>query len=86
MKKIPQRTCIGCNTQKNKNELIRIVMNKEGQISIDKTGKANGRGAYICNNVDCLEKIIKSKRLEKSFETQISDDIYEKLKSEINKN
>lgn len=83
MKKIPQRTCIGCNTQKNKNELIRIVINKEGQISIDRTGKANGRGAYICDNIECLEKIIKSKRLEKSFETQISNEIYEELKSEI---
>lgn len=86
MKKIPQRTCIGCNTQKNKNELIRIVINKEGQISIDRTGKANGRGAYICDNIECLEKIIKSKRLEKSFETQISNEIYEELKSEISKN
>lgn len=86
MKKIPQRTCIGCNTQKNKNELIRIVMNKEGQISIDRTGKANGRGAYICDNIECLEKMIKSKRLERSFETHISNEIYEELKSEINKN
>ena len=86
MKKIPQRTCIGCNTQKNKNELIRIVMNKDGQISIDRTGKANGRGAYICDDIECLEKMIKSKRLEKSFETQISNEIYEELKSEIIKN
>lgn len=86
MKKIPQRTCIGCNTQKNKNELIRIVMNKEGQISIDRTGKANGRGAYICDNIECLEKMIKSKRLEKSFDTNISNEIYEELKQEINKN
>lgn len=86
MKKIPQRTCIGCNTQKNKNELIRIVINKEGQISIDRTGKANGRGAYICDNIECLEKMIKSKRLEKSFDTNISNEIYEELKQEINKN
>ena len=49
MKKIPQRTCVGCNSQKSKNELIRIVMDKDGNISVDKTGKANGRGAYICN-------------------------------------
>ena len=68
LKKIPQRTCIGCNVQKNKSDLIRIVMNKEGNISIDKTGKANGRGAYICNNIECLEKAIKSKKLERSFE------------------
>lgn len=83
MKKIPQRTCIGCNVQKNKNDLIRIVINKEGKISIDRTGKANGRGAYICDSAECLEKMIKSKRLEKSFERKISDDIYEALKNEI---
>ena len=83
LKKIPQRTCIGCNVQKNKNELIRIVINKEGEIFIDKTGKANGRGAYICNNSECLEKVIKSKRLERSFETTISNEIYDELRKEI---
>lgn len=83
MKKIPQRTCIGCNVQKNKKDLIRIVINKEGEISIDRTGKANGRGAYICDNIDCFEKMIKSKKLEKSFERKISDDIYEALRNEF---
>ena len=83
MKKIPQRTCVGCNVQKNKNELIRIVINKEGNIFIDKTGKANGRGAYICNNPECLEKAIKSKRIERSFETSLSDEIYDELRNEI---
>ena len=86
MKKIPQRMCIGCNTQKNKNELIRIVINKEGAISIDKTGKANGRGAYICNNINCLEKMIKSKRLERAFETEISAEIYDELRADITNN
>lgn len=83
MKKIPQRTCIGCNSQKNKKELIRIVKNKDGIISIDKTGKAEGRGAYICNNIECLEKAIKTKRLEKLFEMKISDEIYENLRGVI---
>ncbi len=83
MKKIPQRTCIGCNVQKNKKDLIRIVINKEGEISIDRTGKANGRGAYICDNIECFEKMIKSKKLEKSFERKISDDIYEALRNEF---
>lgn len=83
MKNLPQRTCIGCNSQKNKNDLIRIVKNKEGIISIDKTGKANGRGTYICNNIECLEKVIKSKRLEKTFETKISEEIYENLRGVI---
>ena len=80
MKKQPQRTCMGCNTKKDKKELVRIVKNKEGQISIDKTGKMEGRGAYICNNIECLEKVIKNKRLEKSFEMQISKEIYDNLR------
>ena len=80
MKNLPQRTCIGCNTQKNKNELIRIVKNKEGTIFIDKTGKAQGRGVYLCNDVHCLEKTIKSKRLERVFETKIADEIYDNLR------
>ena len=84
MKKIPQRTCIGCNVQKNKGDLIRIVLNKNGEISIDKTGKANGRGAYICDNIECFDKMVKSKRLERSFERKISEEIYEDLRKEIN--
>ena len=80
MKSLPQRTCIGCNSKKNKNELIRIVKDKYGNISIDKTGKANGRGAYICDDIECLQKAVKSKRLEKVFETAISEEIYENLR------
>lgn len=80
MKSLPQRTCIGCNSKKNKSELIRIVKNKEGNISIDKTGKAAGRGAYICDNVECLEKAIKSKKIEKAFEMKINNEIYESLR------
>ena len=83
MKKLPQRTCIGCNTEKDKKDLIRIVKNKDGSINIDKTGKASGRGAYICNNIECLEKAIKSKRLEKVFKNRISDEIYENLRGVI---
>ena len=73
MKKEPQRTCLGCKESKNKKELIRIVKQNDGKIFIDKTGKANGRGAYICNNIECLEKAIKSKRLENNFETKIDN-------------
>lgn len=79
MKTIPKRTCIGCNIQKDKKELIRIVKDKDGNISIDKTGKASGRGAYICNNIECLQKAKKSRKLEKAFETKISEEIYSKL-------
>ena len=71
---------MGCNAKKDKKDLIRIVKNKNGQITIDKTGKLEGRGAYICDNKDCLEKIIKSKRLERVFDMQISNEIYESLR------
>lgn len=83
MKKIPLRTCMGCNEKKPKKELIRIVKNKEGIISLDKTGKQEGRGAYICNSVECLEKVVKSKRLEKVLEKEISEQIYNNLKDII---
>ena len=83
MKKIPQRKCLGCGVSKDKNELIRIVKQSDGNIFIDKTGKTNGRGAYICNNVQCLEKAIKSNRLEKNFETKIENKIYESLRGVI---
>ena len=83
MKKIPQRTCMGCNEQKDKNQLIRIVKDKEGNITIDKTGKKEGRGAYICDKEECLEKVKKNKRLERIFEISISQDIYENLRGVI---
>lgn len=83
MKKIPLRTCMGCNAKKPKKELIRIVKNKENQIFVDKTGKQDGRGAYICDDVKCLEKVIKTKRLEKVLEIQISEEIYENLRGVV---
>lgn len=83
MKKEPQRTCLGCKESKDKKELIRIVKQNDGKIFIDKTGKANGRGAYICNNIECLEKAIKSKRLQNNFETKIDNEIYESLRGVI---
>ena len=83
MKQLPERTCMGCNVKKPKKEFIRIVKNKENEINIDRTGKMPGRGAYICDNIECLEKLIKSKRLEKVFGIKISDEIYEKLRGVI---
>lgn len=83
MKKMPQRTCMGCNEKKDKKDLIRIVKNKENQIAIDRTGKMEGRGAYICDKVECLEKVIKSKRLERVLEHQIDDEIYNNLRGVI---
>lgn len=83
MKKQPQRTCMGCNEKKDKNQLIRIVKEKNGEILVDRTGKKEGRGAYICDNEKCLEKLIKSKRLERVFEMNISQEIYESLRGVI---
>ena len=83
LKKMPERTCIGCNEVKAKNDLIRIVKTKENEVFVDKTSKASGRGAYICNNVECLEKAIKSKRLNKTFKMQIDNQIYEILRGEM---
>lgn len=83
MKKIPSRTCIGCGEQKTKKELIRIVKNQAGEINIDKVGKLPGRGAYICDNIQCLEKAIKLKKFEKSFEMKIKEDVYENLRKII---
>ncbi len=83
MKKVPLRTCMGCNSKKTKKELIRIVKNKENNVSIDKTGKMEGRGAYICDDIACLEKVIKSKRLEKVLDIAISEQTYNELRSVI---
>ena len=86
MKKIVQRMCIGCNEKKDKRELIRVVLNKQGEISIDRTGKLDGRGAYICDNIDCLEKAIKNKKLEKTFDIKIDEQIYGQLRGVIIEN
>lgn len=83
IRKIPQRKCVGCGTSKDKKELIRVVKNAEGEISVDLTGKKNGRGAYICHDAECLKKAKKAGRLEKSFECQISEEIYTRLMQEI---
>lgn len=83
MKKIVQRTCMGCNLKKDKKELIKLVFNKNNEIFVDETGKAQGRGAYICNDVECLEKLIKTKRLERVFKTKIDDKLYENIRGVI---
>lgn len=71
---------MGCNAKKDKKDLIRIVKTNEGVVTVDKTGKINGRGAYICNSLDCLEKVAKSKRLEKVLEIKIDEKIYDVLR------
>ena len=79
IKKIPQRQCIGCGDMKSKKEMIRVIRTKEGEMSIDFTGRANGRGAYICNNVECLKKAVKNQGLNRSFKTIVPKEIYDEL-------
>ncbi|GAA0734989.1 RNase P modulator RnpM [Clostridium oceanicum] len=82
-RKIPLRMCTGCGESKPKKDLIRVVRSKEGEISVDLTGKKSGRGAYICKDIDCLNKAYKSKRLERNLESKIDEDVYERLREEI---
>ena len=82
-KKIPERMCIGCLQHKPKKELVRIVKSPEGEISVDLTGRKNGRGAYICHDIQCLKKARKSKKIEKAFSCQIPDEVYDRLEAEI---
>ena len=79
IKKIPMRQCVGCMEMKPKNELIRVVKSPEGEISLDVSGKKNGRGAYICKSSDCLAKAIKAKKLQRAFETAIPESVYKSL-------
>ena len=79
---IPTRTCIGCGVKKGKNDFIRIVK-KDAQIEIDKTGKKEGRGAYICESIECFEKAYKTKKIEKNFKMKIDESVYERLKGII---
>jgi len=85
-RKIPLRKCIGCMESFPKKELCRIVKNKDNEIQLDMTGKLNGRGTYICKKTDCLDKAIKTKRLSKSLEAEIPEEIYKAIRSEIEKN
>ncbi len=82
-KKVPMRMCLGCQEMKPKKELIRVVKNKENEISLDFTGKKPGRGAYICKSVACFEKAKKGKRFERAFETSIDPKIYAELEKQL---
>ncbi len=82
-KKEIRRMCVGCGEMFDKRELIRVVKSPEGEVSLDKTGKKNGRGAYVCNNVQCLKKARKRKSIERAFSMKIDDEIYDKMEEEI---
>ena len=79
-KKIPERMCAVCRTLKPKRELLRVVRNKDGAVFVDESGKQNGRGAYLCRSKTCIEKCVKTKLLNKLFETNVEEALYRSLK------
>ena len=82
-KKIPQRQCMGCRERKAKRDMIRVVRGTDGAVSLDFSGKLNGRGAYICPDPECLKKAIRAKALERSLEVQIPQEVYDRLEKEM---
>ena len=82
-KKIPQRQCMGCRERKAKRDMIRVVRGTDGTVSLDFSGKLNGRGAYICPDPECLKKAIRSKALDRSQEVQIPQEVYDRLSKEM---
>ena len=82
-KKIPLRQCLGCREMKPKHELVRTVKSPEGDISLDFTGKKNGRGAYICNDINCFNRVIKSNALARAFKLKIPEDVVEDIKNQL---
>ena len=84
-KRKPQRTCLGCRELKNKDELIRIVRSPEGEVSVDLTGKKNGRGAYLCRHASCLQKAVKSRALGRALKTEIPAETLAHLTEELSR-
>jgi len=82
-KKIPLRKCLGCNEMKPKKNLLRVVHNSQGVTSLDTTGRAQGRGAYICNSKECFDKAKKTKAFNRAFKSNIPEEIYEHLVKEL---
>ncbi|WAW15640.1 RNase P modulator RnpM [Peptostreptococcus equinus] len=85
VKKVPQRKCIACQQRGDKKSLVRIVKTKENEIFLDPSGRANGRGAYVCATEECLNKAIKSKALNRAFKMNVEDEIYNHLIDELRK-
>ena len=86
VKKIPMRRCVGCNEHKPKAELLRVVRDPEGGISLDFKGKKSGRGAYICRDVKCLKKARKSHRIDRDLECVIPEEVYDSMEQELENN
>ncbi len=80
---IPLRKCLGCDEMLGKKGMLRIVRSKDGEIAIDPTGKKSGRGAYICNDAECLAKAVKKRSLERALRCAIPQEIYDSLKESV---
>lgn len=85
-KKIPQRQCMGCRERKPKREMLRVVRGTDGAVSLDFSGKVNGRGAYVCPDAECLKKAQKSRALERCLETAVPQDVYDRMIREMEAN
>ena len=82
-RKIPMRMCVGCREMKPKAELMRVVKPQEGDAHIDRTGKAQGRGAYVCQNVECLKKAQKTRALDRALDTKIEESVFAQLEQQL---
>ncbi len=82
-RKIPMRMCVGCREMKEKRSLLRVVKSPEGEVSVDRVGKAPGRGAYVCRSKACLERAVKQRQLERALETRIDEAIFKRLTEEM---
>lgn len=85
-KKIPQRQCMGCRERKPKREMLRVVRGTDGTVSLDFSGKVNGRGAYVCPDAECLKKAQKARALERCLETAVPQDVYDRMIREMEAN
>jgi len=82
-RKLPQRMCVGCREMKNKKELIRVVRTPEGSVEMDTTGKKSGRGAYVCDDPECLSLAVKGKRLQKALQHEVTEDLLNLIKGQL---
>ena len=82
-KKIPLRQCKGCREMKPKKDLVRVVLSPEGTVSMDLTGKKNGRGVYVCRDIACLRRAMRTKALSRELETEIPEEVYSQLEAEM---
>ena len=86
VKKVPERKCLGCMQAFPKKELIRVVRTPENEVCVDLTGKKSGRGAYICKSLGCLKKARRSKRIDKSLDCTVPDEVYDRMEKELSEN